>query len=506
MARWKSISGLAATATFLTSTAVFADVTAEGVWSDYKAYMESFGYTVQTGSEDMSGGTLTISDMNFSMDLGKDIDGAVSMSMGSMSLTEQGDGTVAITFPPSFDIGVRADGGSEDMNLVMSVAHTDMVIIASGDDSETAYDFSAPTMTMTVDGIEVDGEKINMNLDAALTGYNGRYLVVDGAPTQISGDVATDTMEMNISVKEPREGVDVDFGLAASALAGTFAMSVPEVIDQENMAANLDAGMAFDFDYSLGAMTFNLDGTGDGESFAANGRVDGAEIAFVMNEDGLGLSEVVKGLDIAVSGSEIPFPELTLKAAEYGLNFLMPVTKSDTPDDFEMGVRLIGVEVTDTLWNMIDPAIVLPRDPATLVIDMAGKANWFFDIMNPEEASKMDGGEIPGELHALSLKDLQLSVAGADLTGNGDFTFDNNDLRTFDGVPRPEGSIDLKLVGANGLLDKLVQMGLIPDDQAMGARMMMGLFAIPGDGEDTLNSKIEVNDQGHVLANGQRLK
>ncbi|MBS9718025.1 DUF2125 domain-containing protein [Pseudohalocynthiibacter aestuariivivens] len=506
MAQWKSISGLAATATLLTSTAVFADVTAAGVWNDYKTYMEGFGYTVQTGSEDMSGDTLTINDMNFSMDLGKDIDGTVSMSMGSMSLTEQGDGTVAITFPPNFDIAVRADGGNEDMNLVMSVAHSGMVIVASGDDSETAYDFSAPTMTMTMDGIEVEGEKIDVDLNAALTGYSGRYLVVDGAPTQISGDLTTDTMELSIRVKEPREGVDVDFDLAAAALAGTFAMSVPEVFDQENMAANLDAGMAFDFDYSLGAITFNLDGTGDGDSFAANGRVGGAEVAFEMNQDGMGLSELVKDIDIAISGSEIPFPELTLKAAEYGLNFLMPITKSDTPDDFEMGVRLVGIEVTDTLWNMIDPATVLPRDPATLVIDTAGKANWFFNIMNPEEAGMMDGGEIPGELHALTLNDLQVSVAGADLTGNGGFTFDNDDLQTFDGVPRPEGSIDLKLVGANGLLDKLVQMGLIPDDQAMGARMMMGLFAVPGDGEDTLNSKIEVNDQGHVLANGQRLK
>lgn len=40
----------------------------------------------------------------------------------------------------------------------------------------------------------------------------------------------------------------------------------------------------------------------------------------------------------------------------------------------------------------------------------------------------------------------------------------------------------------------------------MGARMMMGLFAVPGEGEDTLNSKIEVNGEGHVLANGQRIR
>ncbi|MEO1365292.1 MAG: DUF2125 domain-containing protein, partial [Pseudomonadota bacterium] len=95
---------------------------------------------------------------------------------------------------------------------------------------------------------------------------------------------------------------------------------------------------------------------------------------------------------------------------------------------------------------------------------------------------------------------------GAKLTGAGDFTFDNSDLVTFDGLPRPKGAVDLSLVGGNGLLDKLVAMGLVPEDQAMGARMMMGLFAVPGEAEDTLTSKIEVNDEGHVLANGQRLR
>ncbi len=40
----------------------------------------------------------------------------------------------------------------------------------------------------------------------------------------------------------------------------------------------------------------------------------------------------------------------------------------------------------------------------------------------------------------------------------------------------------------------------------MGARMMMGLFAQPGDGPDTLVSTIEVKEDGSVLANGQRIK
>ena len=97
-------------------------------------------------------------------------------------------------------------------------------------------------------------------------------------------------------------------------------------------------------------------------------------------------------------------------------------------------------------------------------------------------------------------------IVGASLSGNGAFTFDNNDLATFGGVPRPTGEVNLQLMGGNGLIDKLIQMGFVSDQDAMGARMMMGMLAVPGDGPDTLNSKLEINDQGHVLANGQRIQ
>ncbi|WP_405117314.1 hypothetical protein [Phaeobacter sp. BS23] len=49
-------------------------------------------------------------------------------------------------------------------------------------------------------------------------------------------------------------------------------------------------------------------------------------------------------------------------------------------------------------------------------------------------------------------------------------------------------------------------MGLVSDSDAMGARMMMGMLAVPGDGEDTLTSKIEVTEDGQIKANGQRIK
>jgi hypothetical protein len=101
---------------------------------------------------------------------------------------------------------------------------------------------------------------------------------------------------------------------------------------------------------------------------------------------------------------------------------------------------------------------------------------------------------------------LTLALAGARLTGGGDFTFDNDDLSTFPGMPKPTGALELELTGGNALLDTLVAMGLLPQEQAMGARMMLGMFARPGSSPDSLTSRIEVTEEGQVLANGQRLR
>jgi hypothetical protein len=48
-------------------------------------------------------------------------------------------------------------------------------------------------------------------------------------------------------------------------------------------------------------------------------------------------------------------------------------------------------------------------------------------------------------------------------------------------------------------------MGLLPEDQAMGFRMMLGMFTRPGAGGDQVTSLIEFRDGG-IFANGQQLQ
>jgi hypothetical protein len=180
---------------------------------------------------------------------------------------------------------------------------------------------------------------------------------------------------------------------------------------------------------------------------------------------------------------------------------------SDAPQEAALGVTLAGFTTAEMLWNIFDPGAVLPRDPLTVSFDLLGQVTPFVSLLDPEamEQLEMTGG-VPGELNALTLSDLVIEGAGGLITAAGDFTFDNSDLESFDGLPRPEGALEIEVAGANGLIDKLIQMGLLPEEDAMGARMMLGMFTVPGDAPDTASSRIEVNAEGHVLANGQRIK
>ena len=71
----------------------------------------------------------------------------------------------------------------------------------------------------------------------------------------------------------------------------------------------------------------------------------------------------------------------------------------------------------------------------------------------------------------------------------------------------PFGTVEGSFTGVNGLLDKLVSMGLLPQEQVMGARMMIAMFARPAeDNPEQLNTTLELREDGSIFANGQQVK
>ena len=489
-------------ALLMSTTAAHADVTPEQVWQNWQEWIGAYDADVTVGSETRNGDTLSVENIAMLMEIP---DGKMSAITESLTFTDNGDGTVSVTMSPDYIIKMNADpADAEAFDMTMRLVQENMRMIVSGTPENMIYALTADTYGVIVDEVLAEGIKQPLTVEVMANDVSGTYNTVTGETLDVTYNLDAVSTLINMDFEDVETNETAAFSSTIAGLAMTGTSSLPDGGITDNPAMMMSAGLMGDGGYTFdgSASTFSFEGNGN--TLSGNGTSEGGNLDVSMDTDGVGYKGTTRGLNMNIQTSDLPFP-LSFAMAEYGFDFLMPLSKSDEPQDFGLALNLSDFTMADALWNMFDPGTILPREPATVAFDIDGKANWFFDLMDPEQAAALESAETPGEIHALELNNLLVELAGAKLTGEGSFEFDNADTATFDGMPRPEGAVDLKLEGGNGLIDKLISMGLLPQEQAMGARMMLGLFATPT-GEDELSSKIEVNPDGHVLANGQRLR
>ena len=487
----------------LLGTTALADVSAKDVWSDWQQSLSIYGDEgVTIDSESMDGGTLTVSGIGMYMD---GPDNTVTATIPELTFTENGDGTVSVGFPAEMPITVVTKPYFGDPETIeMAVRQSGLSITAGGSAEEITYEMSADSYGLTVDSISSGDQMMDTDIGISLNGMSGTYVSSTGNLRTVDYDLNADNVTAVVDVTDPDSGGRLVFNGTIDGLATAAVISTPLDMDMDNPETMFVNGFSMSGGYTFGATNYDFSFNERGDSAEGTASAAGGELAFSMDFTGVSYTAASNNIQVAVASSELPFPvEATLDS--YGINVLIPLSSTDQPTDFALGANITGLAVNDMIWSMVDPGQMLPRDPATVDFDITGTAKLFFDILDPAQEQQMMMADMPGEVNSVTLNNLLISIAGAELVGDGAFTFDSTDMSTFPGFPRPEGQVNLGLSGANGLMDSLVSMGLLPEDQAMGARMMMGVFATPV-GDDQLTSTLEINAQGHVLANGQRLQ
>ncbi len=505
----RSTLGGAAMLLLLPQSGALADVTPEQVWEDWQAQAASYGEMMTTANVAREGDTLVVSGLRIAMDVDGTGSDDVSGTLAEVRFQERGDGTVSISMSPEFDLVVTQDiPDGPEVSYIIAMDLAGLTMVASGDEAQRRYDYLAPEVGMSLANLSVDDQQIDGTFDLRAVGLDGSYTLSDGDPRQVdaNSNMERATIDVDFADPEGNEGRIVLTGEIAN-IASTSTSTLLESADLTDMAGMLMDGFAVAGTLTSGAASYSMQASGpDNSTFDADVSSATGSLDFSMNADGISYGGGNTDVAITVSGSEIPFPQVEFTAAETGGRLTMPIMASETPQDVGFGLILRDLAVSEMIWSMIDPAGVLPHDPATLIIDTMGKANWNIDIMSPEVQQGNFGDEMPGQIHSLDLRELQLALAGAVLQGTGAFTFDNTDMQTYPGMPKPVGKVNLSLDGANALLDKLIAMGLIPSEQALGFRGMMGMFARPGNGPDSLVSEIELTPEGGISANGLRLR
>ena len=485
--------------TLIAMAPAYADLTAEQVLADQLRQVEQYGLVANVTGQSRSGDTLTVGGLTATGELPE---GSFSMSMPGATFREMSDGTVEVTYPAELPISINGtDESGEAFEMVMSVTQTNTRMVVSGIPEEIRYDFSSDSFS--IDDLSFDAPEeaaeVDMNVSLQLTGLTG-FMAFTGGGTirDYDADFRFEKASALIDGAPEDEGT-FNLAMEASDIAATYSGTAGAQDLMASFAQSIEAGNTTKGTATHGPLTYTISGDGPDGRFEIAAAVASGAFDFDLGKEGLGYGTLSRDMTLSIGGDFIPLPPLTFKMAESGVNFAMPVVPSEEEQDFGLRLNLAGLEIDPMLWGMIDPVGQISRDPATLVIDLDGAVIMEQDVFDPTFSEEMT--EAPGQINALNVNKILLSLAGAELTGDGEFSFNNQGP-----VPVPSGVLNMMLVGGNGLLDTLVGMGLVPEEQAMGARMMMGLFARPGDGPDSLVSTIEMKEDGSVLANGQRIR
>ncbi len=504
----QNLAGTTALLALLTGTAATADVTPEEVWQNWQDLGTAAGQTIAAGSVTRDGDTLVVEDVTTAY--AKD-GTTIEATLDEINFTDLGDGTVGVTMSDSYPVEMTVPAelgkdGATPTDITIEISQPGLEMTVGGSPTETSYEFSAPTVGVKVTSVEgVDAAAIDLTFDITMTGLDGSYLVAGGADARtLDSSLALQSVALAVVGADPDTKADFRMTATIADLKGASKGKLIDMAAMADMAAALKAGFTTDGNFSFGAMQFDLAVTEAGAPTKIAGSAASGDMSFAMDASRLQYGSGSKDFSITIQSPDIPFPEVKVTYAEAAFNMLVPLTKSDTPAPFSLLTRIVGLAVSDEIWGMIDPAANLPHDPATLIIDAKGTATLTHDVMDPAQMAAL-GDAPPGQLNSLDITELKATIAGADLSGKGAFTFDNTDTTTYPGVPAPTGKLDLRLLGGNGLIDKLVAMGLLSAEDVTGARFAMSMFANAGPGEDELNSTLEFKDKG-FFANGQQLQ
>ncbi|KPA21144.1 hypothetical protein shim_26090 [Shimia sp. SK013] len=522
---FKATRRLTATAILaaLPATWAQADVTAMDVWENMRAHAAVFGGNLAARLEETEDG-LKASIITYRTSLKVPEDGIgsrplhvadIEISLPDLLFAEASDGSVTLHVPENrpivFDFATEHDFAA---SIPISVETLKMKARAVGEPGAITYGYTTPRLRFALKFSATDTTIEAAHSMPAVT-LASEYSDVDIQTHLTEGDLLKVASTVRVAKTQMRTEIIPPSGLKQITIAtstdqsGSYDIAYPKRLSLISLADSIDRGFSVSMSNSLASFKqteTEIDDNGETHSSVSvsAGRTD---TAFSLNSEGLFVeANAVDGRIHAAMMDVLPMP-IEVAADQMSLTLNLPLSKANTPAPFAYETTLSGLTLGGDLWSAFDPMTELPRDPASLAIDLSGtlthKVDWLNFLAVPHAMDALTS--LPIEPHDVLINALTLDAAGANLAANGAFSFDLDDMQTYAGMPRPDGQISVDVQGLDGLLDALIAIGLLPENQAMGVRMMLGGFA-KSVGEDHLTSTIEMTPSGQILANGQRLK
>lgn len=500
-----------------------AAVTPEEVWTLLTEVTEATG-AAMTATTNRSGDVLTASDVAivYTFPFGA---GDLSFRIGDVILTEQPDGTVAMGYPGdavdvAFAGSLTIEGDTATATGTLAAAMPGMTSIASGTADDITIVNTIPSQSVTVTNLDLTIPDDEIDLSGALLSSSS----TDGAATVRyvrEADVYRVTSSGTQGASEFTLSIPAGEGLLSEQTGGNSgtASEIEFVLPKApmsilNLSAAVRNGLSMKVETRTSeAATRSVSRMGDTLISDQSQMTQDQNVAVSFGPEGLVMEATATDADVTFMIPDVlPFPASLSIASGSALAALPVLASPDMPFTMEYDVVMEGLSIADDLWSLFDPGAVLPRDPMDLTIDLGADIRPAIDaldivgLISTAQSMTPDAGLSPFlEIDELRIDALKLNAVGVSAEGEGAFTLDFSDMVTFPGMPRPEGTANMTLSGANALIDALLELGLLTDQDAMPARMGLGMFTTPV-GDDAVESALEVNSEGHVILNGQRMR
>lgn len=490
----RSVSLTACAAVLVAAQAARAELSARDVWDQWRDLSREVGQTLVAGSEETAEGRLILNDVAVTIDMP---DGRATGTLPRLALAEQADGTVRATLSDSY--ALRFDMTGQDGTPFGMVLRSDapgLVIIASGAPGAVDYTYSAPEIALRMEQVTVDGQPMPTTAGLRLTRPTGSYRT-GASGAAIASTMAADALSAEIDAQSPEAEGRVSVTATYSDIATETAGPLTGLAALADPAALLARGVPMRSSLVHGGGALRLAYTGPEGDLSLSSTSESGAAELTLADGAMAYSGGATGMSVAAAATQSPLPQVTLDLTQAQVSARLPVAEGADPAPFSLSAELTGLTLDDAVWQALDPAGQLPRDPADLALALSGTASL-------PAATRTGAGAAP-ELQTLAVDRLRLSVLGAELTGTGNFVFDGAGAALLPGLPAAQGQAQLRLRGAAALLERLVQIGAIGPDQAIGANLILGMFARPA-GEDVLDSDVVLAPDGSITANGQRLR
>ena len=497
----------------LSNIRALADVTSQQVWDGLRTAMTASGFKI-SASETRNGNRLTIGDLQMNrrvQDPGSDASGTISLSVSSLQFLDKGDGTVTVVLPDQIPVILHVNSPEDGaFDVQFDLTQRNLVIRASGKPDEIRHDYAAEAVgldlrKLVLDRTEVPGADVHADLSLVnVSGTSISAIQTDRNYTQ-NLNIGRMSYQASISLPGPSE-TSYNLSGLTTGLEFTGMTALPLILNWSDPLAVLMDGAGFDATWRYDQTESDISSVESGEKYQQSSKITAGSGRLALNNQRLLYKGTSAQSNLFLVMDQLPFP-ISLSLAKAAANVLLPLTASPTAQPFNLGLSLSDFVMSDMMWALFDYDEILPRDPISLALEISGTAKVLLDIFSPGAIEALGQDDfMPFELEDIDIGRLHLAGGGAALEGAGHFEFDNSDFETFEGMPRPRGRFETELKGGNRLLDRLIEIGLIQQSDAMAMRMMLSMFTIPGEGNDILKMLLEVTEEGRVLSNGQRIR